>query len=406
MEYKVLELENGLRFIVKHTNRPVSHFAVIINTGTRDEKVNEHGAAHLLEHMLFKGTKKRKAYHIISRLEDVGGEIDAFTTKEETCIHASFLEKHTERTVELIGDILFNSAFPEKEVEREKTVILEEINSYRDNPAELIFDDFEELVFDGHSLGRNILGCEKTLKNLHQGEIRDFAKRTYNTNQIVFCAVTKTNPDILFRYFRKYFGHYPANPRKWKRKAAHTVKPSEKVMKKNTHQAHCVMGFNAFNFSDENRLPLLLLTNMLGGPGIKSRLNYSLREKHALAYFVDAAFVPYSDTGFFSIYFGSDKDKVNKALQIIRNEIENLRNHEIGKQQLHKAKQQLIGQIAISLENPEALLLNICKSYLNYGRVDSLKVVNENINKITSEQLRGISEKIFDFNKVYRLLYL
>lgn len=404
-EYKVHTLNNGLRLIHQNTDRQVAHCAVIINTGTRDELEKEHGIAHFLEHVIFKGTHKRKAYHIISRLEDVGGEIDAYTTKEETCIYASFLNKHIERAMELMSDILFNSTFPEKEINREREVIFDEINSYNDSPAELIFDDFEELVFDGHPLGRNILGTKKTLKRFTQKHLKDFANRTYNTDQMVFCSVGNIDFDKLVRYFEKYFGQIPSNPRNWKRKPFKNYVPLQKSVHKKTHQTHCIIGTSAFHFRDKKRLPFLLMTNLLGGSGLNNRLNLSLREKNGLVYYIESSYTPYFDTGVFSIYFGCDKDKLTKATSLVNRELEKLKQDPLGIKQLHRAKQQMTGQIAISLENPETLLLSLGKSYLMYGKVDSLGTVTERLEAIKAEDVQQVAQEIFKENILSSLIY-
>lgn len=405
MNYQTHTLKNGLRLIHQQTERQVAHCAIIINTGTRDELENEHGIAHFLEHIVFKGTSKRKAYHIISRMEDVGGEIDAYTTKEETCIYASFLSKHYDRTMELMSDMIFNSSYPEKEIVREREVILDEINSYNDSPAELIFDDFEELVFNGHSLGRNILGTRKSLKGFKGSNLKDFANRTYNTDQMVFCSVGNITFEKIVKYFEKYFGEIPANYRNWKRKPCKNIIPVEKIIKKKTHQAHCIIGTTAFNFRDKKRVPFLLLTNLLGGTGLNSRLNLSLREKNGLVYYVESSYTPYFDTGIFNIYFGCDKDKLNKAQNLIHKEISKIKNDLLGINQLQRAKQQMTGQLAISLENSENLLLSLGKSYLLYNKVDSIEVVTERIEQITSKDIIEVANDVFVDNNFSTLIY-
>lgn len=405
MNYQTHTLKNGLRLIHQQTERQVAHCAIIINTGTRDELENEHGIAHFLEHIVFKGTSKRKAYHIISRMEDVGGEIDAYTTKEETCIYASFLSKHYDRTMELMSDMIFNSSYPEKEIVREREVILDEINSYNDSPAELIFDDFEELVFNGHSLGRNILGTKNSLKKFKGSNLKDFANRTYNTDQMVFCSVGNITFEKIVKYFEKYFGEIPANYRNWKRKPCKNIIPVEKIIKKKTHQAHCIIGTTAFNFRDKKRVPFLLLTNLLGGTGLNSRLNLSLREKNGLVYYVESSYTPYFDTGIFNIYFGCDKDKLNKAQNLIHKEISKIKNDLLGINQLQRAKQQMTGQLAISLENSENLLLSLGKSYLLYNKVDSIEVVTERIEQITSKDIIEVANEVFVDNNFSTLIY-
>jgi predicted Zn-dependent peptidase len=405
MNYQTYTLKNGLRLIHQQTERQVAHCAIIVNTGTRDELEHEHGIAHFLEHIVFKGTSKRKAYHIISRMEDVGGEIDAYTTKEETCIYASFLSQYYDRTMELMSDMIFNSSYPEKEIIRERDVILDEINSYNDSPAELIYDDFEELIFDGHPLGRNILGTKKSLKKFSGIDLKEFAKRTYNTDQMVFCSVGNITFEKIIKYFEKYFGEIPANPRNWKRKPFKNLIPIQKIISKKTHQAHCIIGTTAFNFRDKKRLPFLLLTNLLGGSGLNSRLNLSLREKNGLVYYVESSYTPYFDTGIFNIYLGCDKDKLNKAQHLIYKEISKIKNDLLGINQLQRAKQQMTGQIAISLENSENLLLSLGKSYLLYNKVDSIEVVTERIEQITSKDILEVANEVFIEDNFSTLIY-
>jgi predicted Zn-dependent peptidase len=405
MNYQTYTLKNGLRLIHQQTERQVAHCAIIVNTGTRDELEHEHGIAHFLEHIVFKGTSKRKAYHIISRMEDVGGEIDAYTTKEETCIYASFLSQYYDRTMELMSDMIFNSSYPEKEIIRERDVILDEINSYNDSPAELIYDDFEELIFDGHPLGRNILGTKKSLKKFSGIDLKEFAKRTYNTDQMVFCSVGNITFEKIIKYFEKYFGEIPANPRNWKRKPFKNLIPIQKIISKKTHQAHCIIGTTEFNFRDKKRLPFLLLTNLLGGSGLNSRLNLSLREKNGLVYYVESSYTPYFDTGIFNIYLGCDKDKLNKAQHLIYKEISKIKNDLLGINQLQRAKQQMTGQIAISLENSENLLLSLGKSYLLYNKVDSIEVVTERIEQITSKDILEVANEVFIEDNFSTLIY-
>ncbi len=405
MNYQTHILKNGIRLIHQQTDRQVAYCAIIINTGTRDELKNEHGLAHFLEHLVFKGTSKRKAYHIISRMEDVGGEIDAYTTKEETCISASFLNKHYDRTIELMSDMIFNSTYPEKELIREQSVVIDEINSYFDSPAELIFDDFEELVFDGHALGRNILGTKKTLKQFNSNSLKQFSNRTHNTDQMVFCSVGNIEFNRLIKSFEKYFGKITTNKRKWTRIPFKKYVPKDKIILKKTHQAHCIIGTTAYDFRNNKQLPFLLLTNLLGGSGLNSRLNLSLREKHGIVYYVESSYTPYYDTGIFTIYFGCDKENLNKSLALIKKEIEKIKNVPLGQMQLKRAKQQMIGQIAISLENPENLLLNLGKSFLLFNKVDSIETVTNRLEKITSSDILKVANEIFKDDKFSTLIY-
>jgi len=405
MNYKTHKLSNGFRLIYQKTNRKVAYCALIINTGTRDELDNEHGVAHFIEHMLFKGTEKRKAYHIISRMEDVGGEIDAYTTKEETCIHTSFLAEHYDRTLELLSDMVFNSKFPEKEIEKEKKVIIDEIESYNDSPSELIFDEFEEIIFSNNNLGRNILGTKKTVKSFKVNNLKDFYNRAYNTDQMVMCFVGNVEFEELIKSFTKYYNNIPEKKRNFKRVKFENYSPKQIEISKKTHQAHCVVGTTAYNINNNMHIVLSLLNEILGGAGLNSRLNLSLREKNGLAYYIESSFMPYSDTGIFNIYFGCEKNKINKSLSIIKSEINKLKLVPLGKQQLVKAKKQMLGHIAISLENPENLLLNLGKSYLLFNKVDSLEIISEKIEKINSDDILKVANEIFNFDNFSSLIY-
>ncbi len=403
--YEYFTLNNGIRVIHKQADGKVAHLGVVINTGSRDEKESEHGIAHFIEHVIFKGTHKRKAYHVISSLENVGGEIDAYTTKEETTIYAAFLKEYYVRAMELFADILFNSSFPEKELEKEKEVILDEINSYKDSPADLIFDDFEELIFKGHPIGRNILGEPKSLKKYNRNNLLTFIKNNYHTNQMVICSVGDVKFSALKKWAEKYFGEFEENKRKNRRKVLNGYKASTKQVIKDTYQAHCVMGNRAYSIKDKKRLPLELLNNILGGPGMNSRLNLALREKHGFTYNIESFYNPYTDTGIIGIYFGTEKEKVERSLKIINHEIKQLQNKPLGILQLERAKKQLMGQMAIGSENKSSLMLNIGRSYLLFNKVDSLDKVYKMINAITTKQLLEVANEAFDFDKMSMLVF-
>jgi predicted Zn-dependent peptidase len=398
-------LDNGIRIVHKCVDSDVAHCGIIINTGTRDESENQHGIAHLTEHMLFKGTKKRRAFHVLSRMEDVGGEIDAYTTKEETCITASFLHEFYQRAIELISDVLFNSTFPEKEIEKEKEVIVDEINSYKDSPAEMIFDDFEDLIYPGHSLGRNILGEEKSLIGYKSIDIRNFIAEKYNTDQMVFCSIGNIKFDKLLRYCNKYFGNIPLSPRKYKRQEFSNQIVESRIVELNTHQAHCMIGNYAYTYNDPKRLPLFLLSNLLAGPGMNSRLNMILRERRGISYNIESNYSAYEDTGNFNIYFGSDKENIDYALELIFKEFDSLKTKKLGPLQLNKAKKQLIGQIAIGSEIHSNMLLTLGKSYLIYNQVETLKQTIREVESVTSEQLIEVANEIFDRDKFSKLVY-
>lgn len=399
-------LSNGIRLVHYPLPGVVAYCGLMINAGSRDENEGENGMAHFIEHMLFKGTKKRKAYHILSRLEDVGGELNAYTTKEETAIHASFLKEDYERAVELISDITFNSLFPRKEIEKEKDVVLEEISSYLDNPAELIFDDFEEIIFSGQPVGHNILGTNDTVKSFRQEDISRFIARTYNTDQMVFCSAGNIPDDKILRLFVKYFGHLTPSYREKHPSQPWTYHSAKVTRKMNTNQNHCIIGNVAYDIRDERRMVMFLLNNILGGQGLNSRLNLSLREKNGLAYNVESAYNPYIDTGAFSIYFGTDSSSLEKSIKIIDSELTRLRTTKLGLVQMSKARNQIKGYLARAYENHENLMLSLGKSLIVFDRVESIEESCERIDRITASDLLETANEIFDPAKLSTLLYL
>lgn len=405
MGYEGFTLENGIRIIHLHSKSAVGHCGLIINTGSRDEGDNEHGMAHFIEHAIFKGTKKRKAYHILSRLDDVGGEINAYTTKEETTIHTSFLKNDYERAMELISDITFNSVFPGKEITREKEVVIEEIKSYKDDPAELIFDDFEELIFKGQPLGNNILGTAKDLRRFTKKDIELFIQENYHTDEMVLCSIG----DIPFAKFKKlankYFGHIAPNKRTKKRTGLENYNPEIKIINKKTHQTHCILGNVAYSVRNHKKIALILLDNLLGGPGLNSRLNLLLREKHGLAYHIESNYSPYSDTGVFSIYFGTKKENFDKCIKLIKKEFETLKTKKLGTVQLIKAKRQLFGQIAISSESNANMVLSMGKSYLLFNKIDDLQEIKSKIEAVSVEDIQQIANEILNFDQMSMLVY-
>jgi len=406
MEYQYSKLSNGIRLIHKMANSPVAHCGIIINAGSRDELPEEFGIAHFIEHVIFKGTNKRKAYHVISRLEDVGGDLNAYTSKEETFVYASFLSRYYERSLELFSDILFNSSFPEKELEKEKDVIIDEINSYRDSPSELIFDEFEEVLFKNHPIGHNILGSPETVKSFGRQHIQSFMQRNYLTDRMVICSVGSLSFDKLVILCEKYFGHIPASAAKNGRHAFTNYQPTIIQSEKSNFQVHCMMGNIAYDVSTERKNILALLTNILGGPGMNSRLNLAIREKHGYSYNIEAHYQPFSDSGLFNIYLGTDAEYLEKSLKLVYKELKNLREIELGTLQLHKAKQQIIGQIAISLESNLAEMVSIGKSHLFFDTVDTMAEMIKKIEGISSKDLLDVANEIFVTDQFSMLTYL
>jgi len=403
---KTFVLKNGIRIVHQEVNSPVSHFGVLINTGSRDEAENEQGIAHFIEHVIFKGTKNRKAFHILNRIEDVGGELNAYTTKEETAVYATSLSEYYQRSVELISDILFNSVFPAKELEREKEVVFEEINSYKDSPSELIFDEFEEILFDGHPIARNILGIPEQIKTFNKDSILKFMEGNYHTDQMVLSSIGNISMSKIIRLAEKYFGEVPQNIRTKKRLDEYNYRPETRVIQKDTFQAHCVVGNIAPNIYSQQRMPMVLLNNILGGQSMNSRLNMALRERNGMAYNVESSYTGYSDTGEFSIYFGTDKENLDQAQALVYKELRKIQESAMGIIQLSRAKKQLIGQLAISTENREDLMLSIGKSMLFFNQVDPMEAVFRKIESIEAKEIMEIARQVFDGTTNSTLIYL
>lgn len=407
MKPHLFTLENGIRVIHwEDSKATVGHCGLIIDAGSRDELPGEEGMAHFIEHTIFKGTKKRKSFHILSRLDVVGGEINAYTTKEETCIYGSFLTPHYERAIELIADITFNSTFPRKEIDKEKEVIIDEINSYLDDPSETIFDEFEEQLFEGHQIGKNILGDKKTIRKFGLKEIQAFIERNYATDQMVFASVGSIPVKKLQRLLERHFGFFQRTSSQKVRSQFLNYHPKNIVKKRANYQAHSLIGNIGYSALDDRRRSLILLSNLLGGPGLNSRLNLNIREKYGFTYYLESNYTPYSDTGFFHIYFGTDKKHVEKTRSLVFKELRSLREKKLGINQLHQAKQQLIGQLALAQENKASLMLTLGKSVLLYDQVDPIEEVFAKINEITAEEILETANEVFDENQLTQLTYL
>jgi predicted Zn-dependent peptidase len=405
MDYQTHILSNGIRLIHKQVNNPVAYCGIIISTGSRDEKPEEHGMAHFIEHMLFKGTKKRKAYNILSRMEDVGGEINAYTTKEDTCVHSTFFSDYYSRALELMSDIVFNSDFPEKEIEKEKEVIIDEINSYKDTPSEMIFDEFDELVFPDNPIGRNILGEKEKLKSFTRNDILKFINANYNTDQIVVSSVGNITFGKLIKQFDKYCGHIQKKSSQVRRIHNSEYIPVFRETNYNTYQSHCILGNVAYNIKDEKRFVLNLLNNILGGPGLNSRLSMSLREKNGFVYNIDSTYTPYSDTGVINIYFGTDREDIDISIKAVLKELHRLKTKPLTDSQLIKAKRQILGQIAISLEYNENLMLFMGKSYTIFNKVDSLEEISRKYKVVNAKDLQDVANDLFSREKLSYLVY-
>lgn len=405
MTYQIYLLKNGTKVVHKPTSSPVAHCCVMIATGSRDEPDNEDGMAHFIEHLLFKETRKRKAFHINNRLESVGGELNAFTTKEETCIYASFMPEFYERTLELFSDILWNSVFPEDEIKKERKVILEEINSYKDSPADLIFDEFENLVFKGHQLGHFILGKSGTVRNINKKQIEDFYRKNYIPERMVIASSGKIETAKLFKLAVKYFSEERNKGTAVERVPFLNYSPAKKTLRKKTYQTHFISGTTAYSLKDQRRFCLNLLSNILGGPGMNSKLNLILREKNGLTYNVESGFLPYSDTGLFHIYFGVEPSSFDKASDLTFREMRKLKEKILGPVQLKNARQQLCGQLAIHYESELNEIFTMARSLAVNDKIYSLPDIFRIIESISGPDLLYTANDIFHEDLFSSMVY-
>jgi predicted Zn-dependent peptidase len=405
MEYQLYTLSNGIRIMYKHAPSSVTHCCVLVNSGSRDELPEQEGLAHFIEHLLFKETERRSTNQILNRLELVGADLNAYTTKEYTCIHASFLNPYLERTIDLFEDILFHSTFPEEEVEKERGVIQDEIASYLDQPEEAIQDDFEELLFKDHPIGKNILGTPETVGRLNRDDMKQFIAANYNTNEIIFAVIGDYDFKRVSKLGDKYFGSIAPNYNTKSRITPSANLGGKHIIHKPISQTHCVIGNRAYSSSHKYKTGLLLLNNLLGGMGMSNRLNLEIREKHGIAYTIESNYTALTDTGIFSIYFGTDTEKADKAARLVHKELKKLREQKLGTLQLHQNKQKFIGQIALAEENRMSLIISMAKSLIDFNYVDTLPQLFEKINNVTAEQLLEISNEIFDESKMMTLLF-
>ncbi len=406
MDLQIFTLSNGIRVVHREIDRPVAHFGILVGAGSRDELEDEQGLAHFIEHCLFKGTQKRKAYHILSRMEDVGGELNAFTSKEETVIHSSFLSPDYPRAIELICDIAFRSIFPPKECEKEKEVIIDEIHSYKDNPSESIFDDFEELIFPEHGLGRNILGTIDSVKSMRVDQIKTFLARNYSPDRMVFSSVGKIKANKLERLLEKEIAHVRLSKGIERTLVpAPQFKPIKEEQTRSGYQTHVVMGTRAYEARHDLMRPLALLNNILGGPGMNSRLNLNIRERYGFTYHLESFYHPYLDTGLFGIYLGTDPGTADRTINLVEKELKKLRETKLGVLQLSKAKKQILGQFAMAQENNGALMLSFGKSLLFHDQIESFDEIVRDVEKMKAETLIEVANEVFRPDIFSSLIY-
>ena len=467
MKYNTYTLDNGLRIIHLPSDSKVVYCGYQINAGTRNEEPGEEGLAHFCEHVTFKGTERRKAWHILNCLESVGGDLNAYTNKEGTVYYSAILKEHIARAVDLLSDIVFHSVYPQAEIDKEVEVICDEIESYNDSPAELIYDEFENILFKGSPLGHNILGTAEQVRAFKTEDALRFTRKLYRPDNAIFFAYGDIDFKKLVKLIQKALGECPkgrelacsadcksaetpteeriaektpteeriAEKTPTKERiteetpsgetpteemeagdANHKVQSSKFnvqskvagqtiVMQKNTHQAHVMIGTRAYDVNDDRRMPLYLLNNMLGGPGMNAKLNLALREHNGLVYTVESTMVAYGDTGTWSIYFGCDEHDVKRCLRLVRKELDKFMQKPLSDAQLKAAKKQIKGQIGVACDNRENFALDFGKSFLHYGWEKNVDRLYEQVDEITAAQIQAVAQELFDKDRLTTLIF-
>ena len=431
MKYNTYTLDNGLRIIHLPSDSKVVYCGYQINAGTRNEEPGEEGLAHFCEHVTFKGTERRKAWHILNCLESVGGDLNAYTNKEGTVYYSAILKEHIARAVDLLTDIVFHSVYPQAEIDKEVEVICDEIESYNDSPAELIYDEFENIIFKGSPLGHNILGTAEQVRSFKTEDALRFTRKLYRSDNAIFFAYGDIDFKKLVRLLKKSFlseerrvkseettfgdrresqfnspeAQAQFNIQHSTFNTQHSFEGQTIVMQKNTHQAHVMIGTRAYDVNDDRRMPLYLLNNMLGGPGMNAKLNLALREHNGLVYTVESTMVAYGDTGVWSIYFGCDEHDVKRCLRLVRKELDKFMLKPLSEAQLKAAKKQIKGQIGVACDNRENFALDFGKSFLHYGWEKNVDRLYEQVDEITAEQIQAVAKELFDKDRLTTLIF-
>ena len=414
MKYNTYTLDNGLRIIHLPSDSKVVYCGYQINAGTRNEEPGEEGLAHFCEHVTFKGTERRKAWHILNCLESVGGDLNAYTNKEGTVYYSAILKEHIARAVDLLTDIVFHSVYPQAEIDKEVEVICDEIESYNDSPAELIYDEFENIIFKGSPLGHNILGTAEQVRSFKTEDALRFTRKLYRPDNAIFFAYGDIDFKKLVRLLKKSFLSEERRVKSEKFNSPeaqaqfniqHSFEGQTIVMQKNTHQAHVMIGTRAYDVNDSRRMPLYLLNNMLGGPGMNAKLNLALREHNGLVYTVESTMAAYGDTGIWSIYFGCDEHDVKRCLRLVRKELDKFMQKPLSEAQLKAAKKQIKGQIGVACDNRENFALDFGKSFLHYGWEKNVDRLYEQVDEITAEQIQAVAKELFDKDRLTTLIF-
>ena len=459
MKYNTYTLDNGLRIIHLPSDSQVVYCGYQINAGTRNEEPGEEGLAHFCEHVTFKGTERRKAWHILNCLESVGGDLNAYTNKEGTVYYSAILKEHIARAVDLLSDIVFHSVYPQAEIDKEVEVICDEIESYNDSPAELIYDEFENILFKGSPLGHNILGTAEQVRAFKTEDALRFTQKLYRPDNAIFFAYGDIDFKKLVRLLQRALANDESvvnlaeeklpqisqitqiswNENSIAEEKSVGIENTEKsagnenteksvssvksvgpknypsvgdgiagqtiVMQKNTHQAHVMIGTRAYDVNDDRRMPLYLLNNMLGGPGMNAKLNLALREHNGLVYTVESTMVSYGDTGTWSIYFGCDEHDVKRCLRLVRKELDKFMQKPLSDAQLKAAKKQIKGQIGVACDNRENFALDFGKSFLHYGWEKNVDRLYEQVDEITAAQIQAVAQELFDKDRLTTLIF-
>lgn len=402
---KIFKLSNGIRVVHQQlATTKIVHCGIIIDIGSRDENPDNQGIAHFWEHMAFKGTKRRRSFNIINSLDSVGGELNAYTDKEKVVFYASVRDEYFERAVDVLSDISFHSVFPDYQIEKERGVILEEMAMYHDSPDDSLQDEFESIVYKDHPMGMNILGRPETVKALTRRDFTQFFRDHLGTDKIAFSCVGNISLDQVERVAKKYFEGLVKKKAKARRKRFRVYKPREQILYRTVKQAKCAIGRDAYPITDDKRVPLFLLANMLGGPGMNSRLNLALREKYGFVYSIDAHYIPYTDTGMFAVFFGTEPKQLNRCIALVKKELNRFSEKPLTKRQLASGKEQIKGQLAMAEENNLSLMLTMGRSVLDIGRVPSLEEIYHQIDEIDALEMRDIAEEMFDERKMSYLI--
>lgn len=402
---KIFTLSNGIRVVYQYiSTTKIVHCGMALDVGSRDESLSNQGIAHFWEHMAFKGTRQRSALDIIKSLESVGGELNAYTDKEKIVFYASVRSEYFELAVDVLSDITFNSTFEEQQIERERGVILEEMTMYYDDPEDSLQDEFESVVYKNHPMGMNILGREETVKKFKKKDFKTFIKDHLNTNRIVFSCVGNISLMEVDRIIKRYLEKQHAVKSSVKRKKFTLYKPGEVILKRPVKQSKCAIGRDAYACKSENRIPFFMLVNMLGGPGMNSRLNLALREKYGFVYSIDAHYAAYGDTGLFAVFFGTEPKQLSRCITLIKKELNRFCDKPLTTRQLNEAKEQIKGQLAMSEENNLSLMLMMGRSVLDFGSVPTLESIFDTIQEIDSFKMQSMAQEMFDEKKLSYLI--